>query len=335
MQVFFPATAVVMSSWVALWLAEDTTFSDVLAVILAIIFLAYAYNSVMPRVSYVKLLDLYMCSCFLFVFLSLAKLVIIKYFCNKWAKENNRSSDFFLDQLLGLSAVSNGADIEQANGDLNRDLDSRRSSCSLSSEKKKPSSQANGKKANGHLSRSGSIFARKQNGALPENQPRQERKRKSSLKTSENENVDEDYQSGVVSTNDESSENVKNEAIEATNLLVQDETKSEEEKFADPEANSDQMPALVPVSPLAALFGTTGTNTASNSVNGERRVTFFGMEAFSAWFDARNKKRGAARYMKYLRYFHVVTQLALPLAFGAFFVFLLLIYPNVPRTNEC
>lgn len=313
-----------MSSWVALWLAEDTTFSDVLAVILAIIFLAYAYNSVMPRVSYVKLLDLYMCSCFLFVFLSLAKLVIIKYFCHKWAKESNRSSDFFLNQLVAASA--GGVDIEQhPNGEVvNRDSESRRSSLSVSKEeKKKKAKEADSKKK--QLNRNGSVL-KDENGLLlpPPNANGDPKK---------DDNDQDDYHSAVYPiVEEEVEENMKNEEIEAAFTFVRDDTKPQDEEQVELEPSP-----VNALAPLAALFP--NSMTSSNNSNGaaSRRVTFLGLEAFAAWFDHQEKKKknDVARYMRYLRCFHVVTQLALPCAFAAFFVFLLLIYPNVPRSDYC
>lgn len=54
LQLFVPATAVVISSWISLWLDNETQFTDIVSVILAIIFLSYSYNTVMPKVSYVK-----------------------------------------------------------------------------------------------------------------------------------------------------------------------------------------------------------------------------------------------------------------------------------------
>lgn len=88
-QMILPGAAVVMSSWVALWLEEETQFQDVIAVIVAIIFLSYANNSVMPRVSYVKLMDVYLGICFLFTFISLVKLVLLKYIQRRWERKNN------------------------------------------------------------------------------------------------------------------------------------------------------------------------------------------------------------------------------------------------------
>lgn len=49
-QLIFPASVVVAASWISLWLAEEMQFSDILTVMLSILFLSYSYNMVMPKV---------------------------------------------------------------------------------------------------------------------------------------------------------------------------------------------------------------------------------------------------------------------------------------------
>lgn len=76
---FFPATGIVAISWISLALGKDSTVSDMIQVILAVIFLNFTQNTVMPKVSYVKAIDVYMGACLFFVFLSLIKLSVYKY----------------------------------------------------------------------------------------------------------------------------------------------------------------------------------------------------------------------------------------------------------------
>ncbi|CDW56043.1 Neur chan LBD domain containing protein [Trichuris trichiura] len=83
LNLFIPATAVVTSSWISLWMEDETQFSDMFAIILAIIFLSFSFNAVMPKVSYIKarrggVMDLYLGACFIFAFLSLSKLIVVK-----------------------------------------------------------------------------------------------------------------------------------------------------------------------------------------------------------------------------------------------------------------
>ena len=72
-----------ITSWVALWMGSETQFQDMIALMLAIIFLIFAYNETMPRVSYIKAMDVYLGVCFVIVFLALVKLTVIKYMRQK------------------------------------------------------------------------------------------------------------------------------------------------------------------------------------------------------------------------------------------------------------
>ena len=54
-------------------------FQDMISIILAITFLIFSYNELMPRVSYIKAMDFYLGVCFMICFLSLIKLALMKY----------------------------------------------------------------------------------------------------------------------------------------------------------------------------------------------------------------------------------------------------------------
>ena len=62
-----------------------------ISVILALTFLIYSYNTVMPRVSYIKAMDVYLGVCFFFVFFSLIKLAIVKYLSQRLQVEKENS----------------------------------------------------------------------------------------------------------------------------------------------------------------------------------------------------------------------------------------------------
>ncbi|KAI6229258.1 Lgc-35 [Aphelenchoides besseyi] len=79
LQLIIPSTAVVITSWVSLWMQDDSSFQDTISILLTITFLLFSYNEVMPRVSYLKALDIWLAVCFMIVFLSLIKLAILKY----------------------------------------------------------------------------------------------------------------------------------------------------------------------------------------------------------------------------------------------------------------
>ena len=95
LQLIIPSTAVVITSWlnlllfkirkfrVSLWMESETEFQDMISIILAITFLIFSYNEMMPRVSYIKAMDIYLGVCFMIVFLSLIKLAFVKYMRQK------------------------------------------------------------------------------------------------------------------------------------------------------------------------------------------------------------------------------------------------------------
>uniref|UniRef100_A0A914MX55 Uncharacterized protein n=1 Tax=Meloidogyne incognita TaxID=6306 RepID=A0A914MX55_MELIC len=103
LQLIIPSTAVVITSWVSLWMENETSFQDMISIILTITFLLFSYNEVMPRVSYLKALDIWLAVCFMIVFLSLIKLAIMKYMRQRLKIENNFNNnklDLLLNGLL-------------------------------------------------------------------------------------------------------------------------------------------------------------------------------------------------------------------------------------------
>lgn len=54
LQLIIPSTAVVITSWVSMWMENETSFQDMISIILTILLLTFSYNEVMPRVSYLK-----------------------------------------------------------------------------------------------------------------------------------------------------------------------------------------------------------------------------------------------------------------------------------------
>uniref|UniRef100_A0AC35U6C1 Neur_chan_LBD domain-containing protein n=1 Tax=Rhabditophanes sp. KR3021 TaxID=114890 RepID=A0AC35U6C1_9BILA len=79
LQLIIPSTAIVITSWVSLWMDNQTSFQDMISIILTITFLLFSYNEVMPKISYIKMMDTYLLFCFMLVFLSLIKLAILRY----------------------------------------------------------------------------------------------------------------------------------------------------------------------------------------------------------------------------------------------------------------
>lgn len=76
MELYVPAGFIVTVAWLAS-IAGHSSFGDILAVLLAMLFLYFSYITVMPKVSDFKAIDLYLTVCFLFVFLALIQKFLI------------------------------------------------------------------------------------------------------------------------------------------------------------------------------------------------------------------------------------------------------------------
>ncbi|CAJ0959819.1 unnamed protein product, partial [Mesorhabditis belari] len=79
LQLIVPSVAIVVTAWLSLWRESESSFEDMITILMSIIFLLYSYNSVMPRVSYIKAMDIYLGVCFSIAFLSLIKLSIMTF----------------------------------------------------------------------------------------------------------------------------------------------------------------------------------------------------------------------------------------------------------------
>lgn len=96
-QLFLPATAIVFTSWILLCMGRGSSFSDMIEIILAVTFLYFSYTAMMPRVSYVKAMDIYLGACFIHVFLSMAKMAATKF------HENHEAEDRMMEEMPPLS----------------------------------------------------------------------------------------------------------------------------------------------------------------------------------------------------------------------------------------
>ncbi|MFH4976331.1 hypothetical protein AB6A40_003040 [Gnathostoma spinigerum] len=115
LQLIIPSTSVVITSWVALWMENETEFQDMISIILAITFLIFSYNEMMPRVSYIKAMDVYLGVCFMIVFLSLIKLAMVKFMRQRLRLTRESSLVAGLYPVLKL-AQSTTANAKEHNG---------------------------------------------------------------------------------------------------------------------------------------------------------------------------------------------------------------------------
>uniref|UniRef100_A0AC35TXZ4 Neur_chan_LBD domain-containing protein n=1 Tax=Rhabditophanes sp. KR3021 TaxID=114890 RepID=A0AC35TXZ4_9BILA len=112
LQLIIPSTAVVITSWVSLWMESETDFQDMISLILAITFLIFSYNEMMPRVSYILGINIYLGVCFCIVFLSLIKLSFIKFLKQKL--KYSRTTPFTMMPYIA-NVAHNTADEKSSN----------------------------------------------------------------------------------------------------------------------------------------------------------------------------------------------------------------------------
>lgn len=75
MELYIPAILIVISAWLAT-IGNTSGFSDILAVLLSQLFLYFSYITVMPKVSDVKAMDVFLIACFGFIFIALMQTFI-------------------------------------------------------------------------------------------------------------------------------------------------------------------------------------------------------------------------------------------------------------------
>lgn len=81
-QVYLPSVLIVIISWVSFWLSRDATPARValgVTTVLTMTTLMSTTNSTMPKVSYVKSIDIYLGTCFMMVFASLLEYAAVGY----------------------------------------------------------------------------------------------------------------------------------------------------------------------------------------------------------------------------------------------------------------
>lgn len=76
MELYIPASMVVIVAWLSS--LTEFRFTNLLSVLLAQLFLYFSYITVMPKVSDVKALDVFLVICFLFIFVALVKTFFVK-----------------------------------------------------------------------------------------------------------------------------------------------------------------------------------------------------------------------------------------------------------------
>lgn len=94
-QIYLPSVLIVVISWVSFWLSRDATPARValgVTTVLTMTTLMTTTNSAMPKVSYVKSIDIFLGVCFMMVFCSLVEYAAVGYI-NKRMKLQAKKRD--------------------------------------------------------------------------------------------------------------------------------------------------------------------------------------------------------------------------------------------------
>lgn len=96
-RIYIPSILIVMVSWSTFWISQDAVPARAgicITTILTLITMLGVVNTNMPKVSYIKAIDLYLLVSFIFVFSSLVEYILVLNFhnCYKKRKKNARGS---------------------------------------------------------------------------------------------------------------------------------------------------------------------------------------------------------------------------------------------------
>lgn len=84
-QIYIPSGLIVIISWVSFWLNRNATPARVslgVTTVLTMTTLMSSTNAALPKISYVKSIDVYLGTCFVMVFASLLGKHLLRYHCS-------------------------------------------------------------------------------------------------------------------------------------------------------------------------------------------------------------------------------------------------------------
>uniref|UniRef100_A0A4W5NHR6 GABA(C) receptor n=1 Tax=Hucho hucho TaxID=62062 RepID=A0A4W5NHR6_9TELE len=106
LQTYFPATLMVMLSWVSFWIdrrAVPARVSLGITTVLTMSTIITGVNASMPRVSYIKAVDIYLWVSFVFVFLSVLEYAAVNYLTTLRDGKDRKLREKAREQSLGLA----------------------------------------------------------------------------------------------------------------------------------------------------------------------------------------------------------------------------------------
>ncbi|XP_046394630.1 gamma-aminobutyric acid receptor subunit beta-like isoform X2 [Ischnura elegans] len=118
-QTYLPSILIVMLSWVSFWINHEATSARValgITTVLTMTTISTGVRSSLPRISYVKAIDIYLVMCFVFVFAALLEYAAVNY--TYWgARAKKKSSSKKANTLEPINSGPGGASSARANAD--------------------------------------------------------------------------------------------------------------------------------------------------------------------------------------------------------------------------
>jgi hypothetical protein len=112
-QTYLPSILIVMLSWVSFWINHEATSARValgITTVLTMTTISTGVRSSLPRISYVKAIDIYLVTCFVFVFAALLEYAAVNY--SHWSERAKKRKQ--INQIINENIVSSNK-IEKLN----------------------------------------------------------------------------------------------------------------------------------------------------------------------------------------------------------------------------
>lgn len=116
-QTYLPSILIVMLSWVSFWINHEATSARValgITTVLTMTTISTGVRSSLPRISYVKAIDIYLVMCFVFVFAALLEYAAVNY--TYWGARAKKKSKKIKSEAAGIKTMASSRSWECRSG---------------------------------------------------------------------------------------------------------------------------------------------------------------------------------------------------------------------------
>jgi gamma-aminobutyric acid receptor subunit beta len=110
-QTYLPSILIVMLSWVSFWINHEATSARValgITTVLTMTTISTGVRASLPKISYVKAIDIYLVTCFVFVFAALLEYAAVNYFYwSERAEKRKKINKILNEKMVILRCISN------------------------------------------------------------------------------------------------------------------------------------------------------------------------------------------------------------------------------------